>query len=410
MQEQQAFFQDWPGVGQFIDQHILHNQRAMAAEGRATPKTLLSMQLHRTKQDERGNSWLLIPKSNLKVDWRASHNKRTKKFKPRNPVPLVPDALEAFIQATLATTAGAVQTALQTLGICAEDGSVNWELCAKTFDDWNLVLTGPLTDELWVQRTMPLPQPEERNKHMLYLCFNCAVAARWGPCEHAYSFMLERGDINSCQVPQPKPKGRPRTPACKPASCPRSLVPAQATPVHEAAKAPPLVAPLTDDQKHLKAVLQQAGCGRYFPAMLAQKASLAILSRCALSDYCNIFKMQLPEAFQLMQARGFGLGLSKRLARFVCLAGNFLLQVIFLHTSVCTSLASRPCRPKTWAAMQHLPPLRHVLRVFVRIPRAERLRYIIMVFISPHIPGLPKFDETSVSVAISVPNVNHLIH
>ena len=72
-------------------------------------------------------------------------------------------------------------------------------------------LSQALTDQLWQLHQIELPAPQARNQHMLYVCFGCAVAARWGRCEHMYSFMLENGDINRCQIPQPKPKGRPRT-------------------------------------------------------------------------------------------------------------------------------------------------------------------------------------------------------
>lgn len=141
---------------------------------------------------------------------------------------------------------------------------------------------------------------------MLYVCFGCAVAARWGPCEHMYSFMLERGDINRCQIPQPKPKGRPRS--TKPQA------PAPARPNRAALSAGPATQPRpaslptvpeapsqTQQQQELCRVLREAGCGRYAPTMIAQGATLPMLATLELRDYIAIFGMQLNEAWPLMQ-------------------------------------------------------------------------------------------------------------
>ena len=59
--------------------------------------------------------------------------------------------------------------------------------------------------------------PNAMHAYVQPACSTFALDAQWqpggGPCKHMYSFMLERGDINRCQIPQPKPKGRPRTSA-----------------------------------------------------------------------------------------------------------------------------------------------------------------------------------------------------
>jgi hypothetical protein len=58
-----ASFEDWPAVGKYFDQHILHNSCALAKEGRVPPQALLGLNLHQSFQDAAGNTWMLLPKS-----------------------------------------------------------------------------------------------------------------------------------------------------------------------------------------------------------------------------------------------------------------------------------------------------------------------------------------------------------
>ena len=43
-----ASFEDWPAVGKYFDQHILHNSCALAKEGRVPPQALLGLNLHQS--------------------------------------------------------------------------------------------------------------------------------------------------------------------------------------------------------------------------------------------------------------------------------------------------------------------------------------------------------------------------
>ena len=72
-------FQDWPAIGQFIDQHTLHNAAALSKEGRSPPKTLLQLSLHQVCQSQCGSTWMLLPKSTLKVDWARSGKQKVYK-------------------------------------------------------------------------------------------------------------------------------------------------------------------------------------------------------------------------------------------------------------------------------------------------------------------------------------------
>ena len=108
-----------------------------------------------------------------------------------------------------ATSSSQITPAWQRLGLYRPCGEVDWKMAAKMFDDWNLVLTGTAAQHFWRLHGVA-PHPSQRNVHSLYLCFNCSVAARWGPCEHMYALMLHQNAINESEIPKAKPKGRPR--------------------------------------------------------------------------------------------------------------------------------------------------------------------------------------------------------
>lgn len=75
MAHQGASYEDWPAIGQFISQHILRNGTALVKDGRTQPKTLLGLNIHQIFQDDHGSTWMLVPKSTLKVDWSISGKK-----------------------------------------------------------------------------------------------------------------------------------------------------------------------------------------------------------------------------------------------------------------------------------------------------------------------------------------------
>ena len=97
-----ASFEDWPAVGKFIDQHILHNSCALAKEGRVPPQALLGLNRHQSFQDTAGNTWMLLPKSTLKVDWAKSGRKKAYKHRALDQLP--PNAVEKFADMVRATS------------------------------------------------------------------------------------------------------------------------------------------------------------------------------------------------------------------------------------------------------------------------------------------------------------------
>ena len=133
---------------------------------------------------------------------------------------------------------------------------------------------------------------------LLYVCFGCAVAARWGPCKHMYSFMLERGDINRCQIPQTgvryhnRNQKADRAPvrSTSPTSPPKSCGASRWTSHTASPSISPNYARSSQEQQELRKVLREAGCGPYAPIMMATLPMLATLE---LRDYIAIFRMQL---------------------------------------------------------------------------------------------------------------------
>ena len=301
-------FQHCPAIGKFIDQHILHNSCALAREGRAAPHVLLGLNQHQSFQDPAGNTWMLLPKSTLKVDWSKSGRKKAYKHRALSQLP--PHAVEQFADMVRATSSLQIKEAWRNLGFCAPDGQIDWKGAAKMFDDWNVVLSGPLTRQFWrLHHSSPLqPNFADSNLHALHLCFNCAIAAKWGPCEHMYASMLHHNLINECSLPRPKAKGRPAKKARSSAPLPNvfQLTPGPGLEHPASSSASSLPKPtqamttLSSDQIALQTLLRKAGCGHLFPAMLAQQATIAALRACTMSDFVAIFGCNVGVAHKIM--------------------------------------------------------------------------------------------------------------
>ena len=116
-------FQDWPGVGQFIDQHILRNEAALSQEGRTMPQKLLDLSLHQVSEDEQGNGWMLVPKSRLKVDWAKSGKRKV--YKERRFRQLPPHSVQQFDNMVQATASIQIRQAWGCLGLYQHDGEVD---------------------------------------------------------------------------------------------------------------------------------------------------------------------------------------------------------------------------------------------------------------------------------------------
>ncbi|CAK9053606.1 Uncharacterized protein SCF082_LOCUS29186, partial [Durusdinium trenchii] len=203
-----------------------------------------------------------------------------------------------------ATSPDQVRSILDSLGLYeSTTGHFQWQKAAKLFDDWNLVVQGPICEQYWQLHGAPLCPEADRNPHAFCLCFNCGVAARWGPCEHAYSLMLHQNTIDVVQLPRPRPKGRPKTRSqhCPPGG---TLTPGPA--VSRASPATPLSADVLQSQalsaseSVLRELLRRAGCGHYFPAMKRHGATVQALSSFGFADFVTIFGMKVSEAHILM--------------------------------------------------------------------------------------------------------------
>ena len=295
-------YEDWPAVGQFIDQHILRNAKALEKDGRADPKTLLALNLHQIYDDNHGSTWMLVPKSTLKVDWSKSGKRRA--FKQRIFQTLPPDAVKAFARMVQAKSSAEIKEGWTALQLC-QQGELDWKAAAKAFDDWTLVLSGQSARQFWGLHGTPVVDAQRQNLHGLHLCFLCSVSSRWGPCEHMYSLMLHQNHINESQVPKPKPKSRPKKshggPAPPPAlhlqpgcaSEPRPILPPAAP------RDPPELLP---DQVALRNILRKAGCGHLYPAMQQQGATIAALRSFTFTDFSAIFSVNVGLAHnKLMQ-------------------------------------------------------------------------------------------------------------
>ena len=305
MAQEGKALQDWPSIGQFIDQHTLRNASSLAAEGRSTPHSLLELGFHQTFVDADNNCWMLVPASRWKVDWTGARpNQKKKQYKERSFSPLAPSTVNACVKLVQATSPDQVRSILDSLGLYeSTTGHFQWQKAAKLFDDWNLVVQGPICEQYWQLHGAPLCPEADRNPHAFCLCFNCGVAARWGPCEHAYSLMLHQNTIDVVQLPRPRPKGRPKTRSqhCPPGG---TLTPGPA--VSRASPATPLSADVLQSQalsaseSVLRELLRRAGCGHYFPAMKRHGATVQALSSFGFADFVTIFGMKVSEAHILM--------------------------------------------------------------------------------------------------------------
>ena len=208
-----VFFEDWPAIGQFLDQTILGGDVKLNKEGRTPAKTLLAWRKHQRFVDEDNNVWMLVPTSKFKTDWANSKGKK-RVYKARSPWPVPPDAVKHYAAIVAATSAQEVHAALSELDLY--DASTNtfkcWQSTAKALDDWRCVVSGPFVHTYWQSYRgdgLDLPAPEN-NKHKLWLCYGCHPASLWGPCEHAYCCMEHEGQSSTTVLPKAKPKGRPR--------------------------------------------------------------------------------------------------------------------------------------------------------------------------------------------------------
>ena len=204
--------QDWPSIGEFVDQHTFKNDPALAAEGRSSAQRLLDWNLHSRHRDSGANTWMLVPTSKLKVGWPRSSGRKKKFYKARNPIALPPKAAQHYQALVCATFESEVERALSALQLYDTQTHTFtcWKRAAKAFDDWRLVLIGPAVNHWWEHHKIPQSQESLRAEvHAASLCFFCHNSSRWGPCEHMYAGLEHEGHINSGSLPQTKPPGRP---------------------------------------------------------------------------------------------------------------------------------------------------------------------------------------------------------
>ena len=307
MKSEAQNFQDWPGVGNFLDQHVLQGDVKLKKEGRTSGKSLLAWGLHTRYKDEVGNVWMLVPTSKFKKDWAAS--KKTIKYKDRVPVALPAHAVQHFATMITATSVQEVEVALSALGCfdLANHVVTDWRKLAKLFDDWRCVVTGQFTAELWQHHKIQDDADAMcSNKHALWLCFGCHVASVWGPCEHAYCCMEHEGHSSVIPVPKAKPKGRPskREPK-EPPAVPPQVVPGPCIAPSASDAAPHIESsfqPLSADHLALRALLRSASLGQFFQPMAQQGVTVPALRRFTYTDFFAFFRMSVGESFALMEA------------------------------------------------------------------------------------------------------------
>ena len=130
--------QDWPSIGQFLDQHTLAGDTPLRKEGRTCAKGLLAWGLHSRFEDGAGNVWMLVPTSKYKRDFLQPQNRKgTKRYKDRIPLPLPPNALRHFSCIVTANDTRTVESGLERLGLydCKNHQITNWKHLAKLLDD-----------------------------------------------------------------------------------------------------------------------------------------------------------------------------------------------------------------------------------------------------------------------------------
>ena len=309
MKDEGAQFQDWPGVGGFLDQHVLQGDAKLRKEGRTPGKTLLAWGLHSRFQDGQGNVWMLVPTSKLKTDWALSKS-GSKKYKDRAPIPLPPHACRHFAALMTAESVAEAESALAALGFydVAQQSITNWRTAAKVFDDWRCVVSGPFVSNLWQQHGM---HPEEaaacpRNKHELWLCFGCHVASLWGPCEHAYCCMEHEGQSSTTPLPKAKPKGRPSKRAAKASpALPPQIVPGPSTAPsapNPSGQASSSSASMPIQNLALRRLLRAASLGQFFQPMIEQGVTVPALRCFTFADFFALFRMSVGESHALMEA------------------------------------------------------------------------------------------------------------
>lgn len=202
-----------------------------------------------------------------------------------------------------------ITRAWQNLGLYESGGRINWKAAAKMFDDWNVVLSGPLTQQFW--QLHHSKARSDASLHAIHLCFNCSIAAKWGPCEHMYASMLDQNLINECSLPRPKAKGRPakKKQTAAASSLPENFQlapgpalerPPASAPAHSLTKSTKLWAPLSADQLALQTLLRRADCGHMLPAMLQQQATVEALKSFTIADFVGIFGCNVGCAHRIM--------------------------------------------------------------------------------------------------------------
>ena len=189
MRREGKLFQDWPGVGQFLDPRLYKGETALAKHGRKCATSLLTWSQHSRHVDAAGNVWMLFPSSRLKTDYRKSKGRKLKSFKTRD-LHRLPDR-----GVVRASDPASVRDALAKLQLYDSEACkvICWRRFAKSFDDWRLFVMGPHVETCWLQHQVELPPHADRNVHMLSLCFFCGVGCSVGPLRaHLWSLAARK--------------------------------------------------------------------------------------------------------------------------------------------------------------------------------------------------------------------------
>ena len=294
MRQQEEAFQDWPGIGQYLDQHVLQGDTQLRKEGRTSGKSLLRWGLRQRLQDAQGPGQNLDASPDIQMEGRLLQKPENKKrhYKARTPLSLESEAIQQYVAITKATTLGEVELALSELGLYdLQTHAVKcWRTFAKALDDWRCVVSGPFSQSLWqAYRKTPDERPLPVNKHELWLCFGCHVASLWGPCEHAYCCMEHEGQSSASPLPAAKAKGRPSKRQKAAASSmrpPEQIVPGASLGVPSSASAPETCVPAHNpEHQALRAMLQSVGTMQYLQPLWEQGVTVSALQRFSFSDF-----------------------------------------------------------------------------------------------------------------------------